>query len=481
MAYVSGYQHDVFVSYAHIDNEPVGAARGWVTTFVDYLKNVLDKGLGTREADVWMDYRLSGNEPFSADIEAALRNSATLLVIASPSYFQSDWCARERSGFLRAVCQKTAGGSRIFRVDRDRLEPTDFPSEFRELLGYPFWTLDQNKYPRTLGDPIVNPDREPEYFTMLTKLRIELGEELKRLKSEKSGQSVARSGPCIFLAEVTDDQDDRRDELDTYAKQAGLTVLPEAWYPREDPDEFRRRMDADLRRSKVFVQLLSDLPGKKPPGWSARVPVVQFETARNAGLPILQWRSKDLDLERLRATSPEHHSLVTGTDVRACGMEEFKQAVVDEATRAPKPARLPKGNGSSVLVFVNSDPADRELAEAVCHMLKEEGVGYSMPLLEAASKPSEVREDLELNLATCDGLILVYGSTPVTWVRRQLAPGRKILSQRDQPLEALALMMGPPAENKVDVGYELPNMRSLDCRGGVCAEVITAFASSLRG
>ena len=66
---------------------------------------------------------------------------------------------------------------------------------------------------------------------MLTKLRIELGEELKRIKSERSGRPVAPSGPCIFLAEVTDDQDDRRDELDTYAKQAGLTVLPEAWLP----------------------------------------------------------------------------------------------------------------------------------------------------------------------------------------------------------------------------------------------------------
>ena len=133
------------------------------------------------------------------------------------------------------------------------------------------------------------------------------------------------------------------------------------------------------------------------------------------------------------------------------------------------------------MIFVNSDPSDRKLAETVCQMLGEEGFGYSMPLLEETSKPSEVREDLELNLATCDGLILVYGSTPVTWVRRQLAQGRKILSQRDHPLEALALVVGPPAENKEDVGYQLPNMRSYDCRGGLSREVVTTFASSLRG
>jgi hypothetical protein len=49
MPYVSGYQHDVFVSYAHIDNEPLGTERGWITNFVAYLKNLLDKGLGCRE------------------------------------------------------------------------------------------------------------------------------------------------------------------------------------------------------------------------------------------------------------------------------------------------------------------------------------------------------------------------------------------------------------------------------------------------
>jgi hypothetical protein len=138
-----------------------------------------------------------------------------------------------------------------------------------------------------------------------------------------------------------------------------------------------------------------------------------------------------------------------------------------------------KTNGTNILVFVNYDSLDRPLAEQVCRVLNEEGIGYSMPLVDENTKPSEVREDLELNLATCDGLILVYGNTPVTWVRRQLAQGRKILSQRDNPLAALALMLGPPPE-KPDVGYQLPNMLSLDCRGGLRRDVVTAFASSLR-
>ena len=160
MAYVAGYEHDVFISYAHIDDEPLGAEKGWVTTLAGYLKNVLDKGLGCRDTVIWMDHGLTGNEPFAQRIEDALRRSATLLVIASPSYLKSEWCARERNAFLKAVRERSAAGSRIFRVDFDQLDRNEFPPEFQELLGYPFWALDKNGNPRTLGLPMVDAQRE---------------------------------------------------------------------------------------------------------------------------------------------------------------------------------------------------------------------------------------------------------------------------------------------------------------------------------
>ena len=51
MAFVPVYNHDVFVSYAHIDDEPLfGAQRGWVTTLINNLEIVvrqkLDLGFG---------------------------------------------------------------------------------------------------------------------------------------------------------------------------------------------------------------------------------------------------------------------------------------------------------------------------------------------------------------------------------------------------------------------------------------------------
>jgi len=48
MAFVPGYEYDIFVSYARIDDVPI-EGRGWVSTFVDQLKRSLAVRLGRTE------------------------------------------------------------------------------------------------------------------------------------------------------------------------------------------------------------------------------------------------------------------------------------------------------------------------------------------------------------------------------------------------------------------------------------------------
>jgi hypothetical protein len=55
--YVPNYQHDVFVSYAPVDDEPlIGAETGWITTLLNGLKVSLNQKLGRRDAfSLWQD------------------------------------------------------------------------------------------------------------------------------------------------------------------------------------------------------------------------------------------------------------------------------------------------------------------------------------------------------------------------------------------------------------------------------------------
>src|SRR5689334_16067980 len=60
---------DLFVSYAHADNEvPRSAQFGWVTTLVDSVQKVLRRKLGGAGADVWMDHQLAANQPVTQEL-----------------------------------------------------------------------------------------------------------------------------------------------------------------------------------------------------------------------------------------------------------------------------------------------------------------------------------------------------------------------------------------------------------------------------
>jgi TIR domain len=98
MAYVPGFQHDLFLSYAHADD------RDWVQLFEENLLETLGRELGHR-VGVWRDVkRIRVAEDWKQDIENGIKESAAFLTIISPSYRTSDWCAKERAFFLQQFC-----------------------------------------------------------------------------------------------------------------------------------------------------------------------------------------------------------------------------------------------------------------------------------------------------------------------------------------------------------------------------------------
>ena len=124
MAYLSadGYDYDIFVSYAHVDDRPMpGAAQGWVTTFANCIKTKLAQKLGRNDAyALWMDYELRGGQPITPHILDKLQRSATLFVVLSPGYLKSVWCQRELDTFAGMVANGQARS--VFVVE---LEPHD--------------------------------------------------------------------------------------------------------------------------------------------------------------------------------------------------------------------------------------------------------------------------------------------------------------------------------------------------------------------
>jgi hypothetical protein len=465
MAYVPDYDHDVFVSYAHLDDQGESA---WVTNLVRHLDTEVRQRLGTKDLRIWIDHSLDGNHPLTLDIMQAIRRSATLIVITSPSYIASEWCVRERNAFLGFARDCVAAG-RIFIVRCRDIDPEAMPPELCDLLGFKFWTQD------TDAGGVARPLdlQERAYGTVVLNLSDRLAQKLKELRAAHV-QGTRSSAPAelerIFLARSTDDMETREGELVGYLTQAGLGILPETWYSEDNEHEFRAAMQADLNRCSAFVQLLSRLSGRRARfAGGRRFPVIQYDIARDAGKPILQWR--ELADDPAAVEDEAHRTLLEGA--RACGFEEFKRAVV-EATR--RKAQTPKPRSANVAVFVNADRDDLDMARQLSELLAQQGVECYWPIVEGS--PEKVRQDLEENLKACDGLVLIYGASEPSWVRDQLRQGRKILSQRDRALAALAIYLAPPPQ-KTELAVALPGLITLDGRAGVPPEMLRQFVERL--
>src|ERR1700722_18107666 len=99
MAFVPGFDHDAFISYAHGDD------REWINLFHDRLRTSLNRLLPG--ADVWIDKDdLRKSRDFEKDIPASLESSAVLISLVSPIYVTRPYCVDQegrRFGELVAV------------------------------------------------------------------------------------------------------------------------------------------------------------------------------------------------------------------------------------------------------------------------------------------------------------------------------------------------------------------------------------------
>jgi hypothetical protein len=133
------FKYDIFVSYSRLDDLSPSDERGWVSTFVEILKNQLSKRLG-RPASVWYDRSITGERVFNETIKSAIKDSATLVAICSASYRQSEWCTSEREWFAQEGL--TVGDQRrLLQVRLMSMPHAQWPEEFQGCAGFDFFSL----------------------------------------------------------------------------------------------------------------------------------------------------------------------------------------------------------------------------------------------------------------------------------------------------------------------------------------------------
>jgi len=244
MAYLPDYAWDLFVSYARADNSAFGGVRGWVSTLVGDLSGVIEACLG-EPIKIFSDRDVHSNAELGDHLEAA-RTSATMLVIASPTYFKREGKLRE----WRAFTDMHQDLRRLIVVERiPPAEGSSYPAEI-DKVWIEFWQRMPGQYDTVMP---LTPGSE-QYHARILELADRVQMQLRAIKGADAPApplpSVVPSKPRIFLSYSSKDRD-RIQPLANRLEQAGHEVW---WDPHiEMGTPFRKVIAAQLERAQLIL------------------------------------------------------------------------------------------------------------------------------------------------------------------------------------------------------------------------------------
>jgi len=450
MAYLPGFDNDVFISYTHKDNLGPGAQpdTGWVTRFHLDLKRRLTEVLGDH-ALIWRDKKLRGSDDFSDEIFAQLKGSAVFIPILSPGYLRSSWCQNELEEFQKAALH--SGGFEIGKVVRavkvvkTPLAQGQHRDTLSRCLGYEFFVQEPDS---SHFDPL-NPD-DKDYEQRLSRLAQDIAHILKTIESAPAAKP---SKATVYLAESSSDLKGERQRVLDELKAQGYRVLPEAPLP-EHATDIGREMEAALRQSALAIHLTGPRYGKRPEGTDQSIVALQYDLARRGGLQRVVWvATKPEDTEAAQAAFLE--ALRAGLDQRVDllehkTIEDLKDVVLARlAPRAPEPVALVEGD-DLCRIYLICDQEDNPLdsptrpALALRDFLFDAGFEVKLPVAGKTAAKSR-QKDNRRKLEECDAVVLYWGLAPQTWVEEQLSELKKALGwRRARPFSAKAIFVTTP-------------------------------------
>jgi len=483
------FERHAFISYAHIDNEPLTPEQnGWVTRFHSTLATMLSQRIG-QKANIWRDDKLAGNDVFSDEIVEQFTHTALLIPVLTPRYLKSEWCTREIREFV-AAAEKSGGlrvdnKCRVFKVIKTPVDSeAGLPAIIGQVLGYEFYDLDEDQTPRDL-DPLFGDESRQAFLRKLNKLAWDIAQLWERmnvptgpavggaLPQASSGDAmsstdagageIAPAGadrPPVFLAEVSRDRRAAREMIEAALKMHGYRVLPDRPLPL-DEESLVAAVNACLAECALSIHLIGSGYGMVPDGPGNRsIVVLQNDLAtahsRKRGLDRLIWLAAGTTGEQSLQQSfisalQTDSALQIGADLLTGNIESVKAAVHAALARIElalaRRHALPQFSGARMVYLLCEERDRREIVPLIRH-LRSCGVEVSTPVFTGDA--AAVREANQQRLASCDAVIMYYGAGDEAWKFHQQNEVRKISGVRasNRPPPLYVYLADPPCADK---------------------------------
>ncbi len=463
-------EDDIFISYAHIDNEPLAPGQpGWVTNFHLALETRFRQRFG-KAPKIWRDNgQLQGNHYFEEVLRAKLPKIAVLICILSERYLESKWCQDERQLFCQVAEQNGgltfANKARIFKVEKTLVPPDKHPAELCGLLGYRFYYLDpEKKRPREFNTALGS-GTYVDYQNKLDDLIDDINQLLTVLHAQAEQVArpapvqlltVAPTGATVYLAETTYDLQDERDKIKRELQRRGHVVLPDKQLPLYAP-EFEQCVRAELRRCQLSLHLVGENYGLIPEAGRQSAVSWQNDLAaehsrQEPSFLRLIWLPPGLQVEAVADERQQQFikhlrynpAAQYGAELLQTTLEEFKSHVQDKLKPKPKPPEPSLSHEPGhPYIYLICDQQDVGAVTPLENFLYEAGYDVFLPAFEADE--AQVREDHKETLLLCDAILIYYGNVGEFWLRAKLRDLQKIAGYgRTKPMLAKAIYIATP-------------------------------------
>lgn len=473
MAFIPGFENDIFISYAHLDNccPRHSKTEGWIERFCNYLDLYLAQQFGTKKFQIWWDQRkLDATVLFDDAIADGINKTAVMICLNSPSYGNSEYCQKELDLFYNKAQQDGSGlkvgdRSRIVHVLLRNLPFDSWPEELSGTSGVFFydpkiaglgWVLntDTDEFQEKMIDLINSIYLLIDDFTKLPSTTVESAETIVTDTEEFK----------IYIGDIPDSLEDTSDLILAELKKDGYKII-KGNTKSEDIKTFETNTAIAIQGAQLSVHLLDQFPGPKIDDealqWYRKK---EIELALESDIPQFIWIPKGVDMDAIK--NKEYKAFIKGLrevevsdkkelDFNDNGIEDnLKKDIFDTIDaliakqNSAQVTEIGDSNGSPD-IFLDYNMEDKAFAAEIETYLIANNLGMlNSPSKETLEENFETRSE---RLKKTRKLIVLYGKASKKWVYGRLQTVIGDVTVGQLPIEEIYLYMAPEPKKSDDI------------------------------
>ncbi len=466
MALIPGFEYDIFISYAHVDNGTLSAGqKGWIEHFYAHLKQLLDRRYGRMDMIKiwWDDKKLDGTKLFDESIQSGIEKAAIMICIDSPGYQKSQYCLQELDLFYQKTKKEPAGikvgdQSRIVHVLLNNIDYKEWPTPFSGTTGFPFHDASEKE---DFGDPLE--PQSKKFQKQMQDFRDALWNLITEFQKNMSGKQPAIEGEqdsgkfTIFLGEVADTLRTQRKRTIAELEKQGYQVL--TGIPPPDSLQAHREATAEaVKKADLAVHLLDRYPGREivgaPEFW---YPQQQVEIALESPVPQMIWLPAETELA---AIEEESHKRFLGNLERGKSIDKpfefvrgakstLAKEIIDLAAQLRAMQTKQQSEAGNVQVLLDTHFNDQLYALELSKTLIENQI---QPFINP--QEDDPRKNINLlgnRISQVRKLIFLYGKVSKEWVLERMSAALQLIITHNYPIDDFYIYLAPPHKDADDL------------------------------